>query len=115
VPDAFIDPTSVEQVRLNAEAGIDSVAVALEHASDPAAAELPDGLLAGATLRAERGYPLAPLMRAFRIAHAVLTEWMVAEIFRRTDDPELQQAALATGTAWVFAYVDTLATAYAQA
>lgn len=115
VPDAFAEPTSVEQVRLNAQAGIHVVADALARAADPASAGLPEGLLEGATLRAERGYPLALLMRAFRIAHAVLTDWMVSEIFGRAQDRELQERALLTGTSWLFAYVDSLSSAYAQA
>src|SRR5579884_1122185 len=67
VPDAFLEPTSVEQVQLNVEAGLRVIADTLTRGADPAGAELPPGLFAGATMRAERGFPLAPLMRAFRI------------------------------------------------
>lgn len=115
VPDAFLEPTSVEQVQLNVEAGLQVIADTLARGADPASAELPAGLFAGATLRAERGFPLAPLMRAFRISHGVLTDWMVGEIFARTDDPDLQRVALSTASAWVFACVDALSSAYAQA
>lgn len=115
VPDAFDEPTSIEVVRLNVEAGLNAVAVALEQGADIAKAVLPEGLLAGATVRAERGFPLSPLMRAFRIGHSILTEWMVSEIFARTDDRELAENAISTSSAWVFELVDALASAYAQA
>jgi hypothetical protein len=114
-PDVFDEPTSVEQVSLNVEAGLNVVAGALERGADATGAALPEGLMEGATLRAERGYPLSPLMRAFRIGHAILTEWMVSEIFARTSDRELQKTAISAGSVWVFGIVDALASAYAQA
>jgi len=102
-PAAFADPTALEQVRSNAEGGFLAVVESIERGSDPAMIELPAGLLAGARTRAQTGFPLTQLLRAHRMAHECLAEWMVEAIARRHGAFEETAAALQLCSSWLFA------------
>jgi DNA-binding PucR family transcriptional regulator len=114
VPSAFTDPTSAEQVRANAEAAFLTMADALARRSDPTSVQLPEGLVAGARSRAQMGFTLAPLMRAFRLAHEDVANWMRAQLDAREDSDADRDTARALCSKWLFACTDTLATLYSE-
>jgi hypothetical protein len=113
-PEAFADPTSREQMRSNAEAGFLAIADSIERGSDPATIELPDGLLAGARSRAQSGFSLALVMRAHRLAHECLADWMSEAIVANHEPSDERGAALVLCSSWLFTGVDALATGYSK-
>jgi DNA-binding PucR family transcriptional regulator len=112
VPSAFTDPTNGEQVRANAESGMQLIADSLERGSDPTSLEPPLTLATGAQARARRGLSLTALMRPFRLVHETLWDWIVAEIHTRATNLEEREAAIVLASNWLFAAVDAIATAY---
>ncbi len=112
VPLAFTDPTNVEQVRANAEAGFLVIAETLATGSDPSVLEPPPTLTAGARARAQRGLSLTSLMRPFRLVHESLWDWTMAQVYERASDAEEREAAIRLSSTWLFAAVDAIATAY---
>jgi hypothetical protein len=44
---------------------------------------------------AQRGTPLTPLLRVYRVGHACFSDWLLTELPRRTDEAEMiSRAAL---------------------
>jgi DNA-binding PucR family transcriptional regulator len=106
LPELYGDPEAVEANRASAEASLRSIAELLRDGGDPPPVELPAETIAYARASAQRGVPVGPLLRGYRIGHAAFLEWAVGELAERARDRD--ELARATGilSARTFAYVD---------
>ncbi|MEV5513270.1 SpoIIE family protein phosphatase [Streptomyces flaveolus] len=79
---------------------------ALEHGRDAAEVAPPPQSVELARRFARNGVPISTLLRAYRLGHVALLQWIQAEVPRLTGDPELINAAALRLMAEGFAYVD---------
>ncbi|QJT06103.1 SpoIIE family protein phosphatase [Streptomyces asoensis] len=106
LPELWDDPGIA---RIAAENIADHIAAGLfglEHAIEPGLIEPPPADVDRARRLARHGTPLGTMLRAFRLAQAVVLDRLLAEMPRFTEDAELVSAATRHVIATAAAYVD---------
>jgi hypothetical protein len=90
----------------------------MQHRIGLAAAAAPAAAVEYARRLAQRGTPLATLLRTYRIGHARFSDWLFKELARHTGDARLISAATLSMSRIVAAYIDQtseeMVAAYAQ-
>ncbi|MFF8605812.1 SpoIIE family protein phosphatase [Streptomyces sp. NPDC015346] len=97
-----LGPLALRETADHATAFLD----ALEHHRDVTRAEVPAAALKLARRFAEEGVPISELLRAYRLGHVSLLQWLQEEATRLTDDQRLVNAATLRLIATGFEYVD---------
>jgi DNA-binding PucR family transcriptional regulator len=97
---------------------VDACLQIMQHRIDPAAVRAPTVAVEYARRLAQRGTPLTALLRACRLGHARLSDWLLTELAEYTGDAEIVTATALSLTRIVAGYVDQtseeLVAAYSQ-
>jgi len=78
----------------------------MQHQIDLSAVQAPAAALEYARRRAQRGTPLTALLRAYRLGHTCFSDWLLKELARQADDPQMITAATMGMSKIVAGYVD---------
>jgi DNA-binding PucR family transcriptional regulator len=78
----------------------------MQHQIDLAAVQAPAAAVEYARRLAQRGTPLTALLRAYRVGHACFSDWLLRELARQADDPELITATTLAMSRIVAGYID---------
>lgn len=76
--------------------------------TDPRSVTAPPEALAWAIDIGRYGLPVETLLRAYRVGHAVISQFWLDLLLARTADPAILAEASAATTAYLFAYVDAI-------
>src|SRR5580704_7843696 len=78
----------------------------MQHRIDLAAAAAPTVAVEYARRLAQRGTPLAALLRAYRVGHARFSDWLITELARQAGDTEMITATTLSMSRIVAGYID---------
>ena len=78
----------------------------MQHQIELSAVRAPAASLEYARRRAQRGTPLPALLRAYRLGHTCVSDWLLEELARQTHAPQMLTAATMTMSRIVAGYVD---------
>jgi DNA-binding PucR family transcriptional regulator len=100
------------------DSNVDACLQIMQHRIDPAAVRAPTVAVEYARRLAQRGTPLTALLRAYRLGHARLSDWLLTELAEHTGDAEIVTATALSLTRIVAGYLDQtseeLVAAYGQ-
>ncbi|HJY01150.1 MAG TPA: hypothetical protein VJ351_10080, partial [Streptosporangiaceae bacterium] len=65
----------------------------MQHQIELSAVRAPSASLEYARRRAQRGTPLTALLRAYRLGHTCVADWLLKELARQTNDAQMLTAA----------------------
>jgi hypothetical protein len=106
LPDLATGLEGSEPLRAALAAGTRNVATMLERGDDPDSVELPVATLALVRDSAQRGTPVLPLVRVYRLAFAELWKDFLEQLTLRASSREELGLAAALGSDWLLRYVD---------
>ena len=72
---------------------VDTCLQIMQHQIDLADVQAPAAAVEYARRLAQRGTPLTALLRAYRVGHACFSGWLLRELARQADDPQMITAA----------------------
>jgi hypothetical protein len=78
----------------------------MQHRIDLATVQAPVAAVEYARRLAQRGTPLTALLRAYRVGHACFSGWLLRELARQADDPQMITAATLSMSGIVAGYID---------
>ncbi len=78
----------------------------MQHQIELSAVQAPAASLEYARRRAQRGTPLTALLRAYRLGHTCVADWLIRELARQTGDAQMLTAATMGMSRIVAGYVD---------
>ena len=90
----------------NIDSNVDACLQIMQHRIDLAAVRAPTVAVEYARRLAQRGTPLTALLRAYRLGHARLSDWLLIELAGHTDDAELIIATTLSLSGIVAGYID---------
>jgi DNA-binding PucR family transcriptional regulator len=112
------DPAVLALFTSSIESNIGTCLQVMQHQIDLADVHPPAAALEEARRRAQRGTPLTALLRAYRLGHTVVLDWLLQELARQSADAALLTAATMNMSKLVAGYVDQtseeIVAAYAQ-
>ena len=88
------------------DSNVDACLQIMQHRIDLAAVRAPTVAVEYARRLAQRGTPLAALLRAYRLGHARLSGWLLIELAGHTDDAEMIIATALSLSGIVAGYID---------
>ncbi|MFD9433443.1 SpoIIE family protein phosphatase [Streptomyces sp. NPDC060002] len=106
LPELWDDPDIARMASDNVADHIAAGLFGLEHAIEPSLIEPPPADVERARRLARHGTPLGTMLRAFRLAQAIVLDRLLAEMPRFTEDAELVSAATRQVIETSAAYVD---------
>lgn len=107
LPDLLGNAQALEANRASTEASIRDFAEVLHSGADPLqAVTLGSATLEYALDGAQRGVPLAVLLRSYRLGHAATSQHLATVLGRHARDADELNRAIELGSAWLFGYVD---------
>src|SRR6185312_16008205 len=90
----------------------------MQHQIDLSAVQAPAAAVEYARRLAQRGMPLAALLRAYRVGHACFSDWLITELARQASDAQMITATTLSMSRIVAGYIDQtseqMVAAYAQ-
>ena len=90
----------------NIDSNVNACLQIMQHQIDLAAVRAPTVAVEYARRLAQRGTPLTALLRAYRLGHARLSDWLLIELARHTDDAEMIIATTLSLSGIVAGYID---------
>jgi PucR C-terminal helix-turn-helix domain/GGDEF-like domain len=90
----------------NIDSNVDACLQIMQHRIDLAAVRAPTVAVEYARRLAQRGTPLTALLRAYRLGHARLSDWLLIELAGHTDDAEMIIATTLSLSGIVAGYID---------
>src|SRR6266700_3716870 len=106
IPELRQDKPVLALLRSSVLSNVDTCLQVLQHQIDLADVQAPAMAVEYARRQAQRGMPLSVLLRAYRVGHTCFTDWLLRELARQTDDPQLITAATLGMSKVVAGYVD---------
>ncbi len=85
---------------------VDTCLQIMQHQIDLADVQAPTAAVEYARRLAQRGTPLTALLRAYRVGHACFSGWLLRELARQADDPQMITAATLGMSGIVAGYID---------
>jgi DNA-binding PucR family transcriptional regulator len=85
---------------------VDTCLQIMQHQIDLADVQAPAAAVEYARRLAQRGTPLTALLRAYRVGHACFSGWLLRELARQADDPQMITAATLSMSGIVAGYID---------
>ena len=85
---------------------VDTCLQVMQHQIDLADVQAPATAVEYARRQAQRGTPLAVLLRSYRLGHACFSDWLLRELARQADDAQMITAATLGMSKIVAGYVD---------
>ena len=106
IPELRDDPRLVELLGASIEGNVDTIFHALQYEIPIEKIEPPTAALEYTRRMAQRGIPMNPLVRAYRLGHELLLEFARDEITAAGLDPRMSLAVFERITAVTFRYID---------
>jgi hypothetical protein len=106
IPELRQDSPVLALLRSSVQSNVDTCIQVLQHQIDLADVQAPAMAVEYARRQAQRGMPLTVLLRAYRIGHACFSDWLLRELARQADDPQMITAATLGMSKIVAGYVD---------
>jgi len=78
----------------------------MQHQIDLSAVQAPAAAVEYARRLAQRGMPLAALLRAYRVGHACFSDWLITELARQASDAQMITATTLSMSRIVSGYID---------
>jgi len=118
IPQLRDDQPVLTLLASSVDSNIDTCLQILQHRIDLAAVQAPAAAVEYARRLAQRGTPLTSLLRAYRVGHACLSDWLLKELAQQAGDAEMISAAAQSMSRTVAGYIDQtseeMVSAYAQ-
>jgi PucR C-terminal helix-turn-helix domain/GGDEF-like domain len=106
IPELRQDSPVLALLRSSVQSNVDTCIQVLQHQIDLADVQAPAMAVEYARRQAQRGMPLTVLLRAYRIGHTCFSDWLLRELARQMDDPQMITAATLGMSRIVAGYVD---------
>src|SRR3954451_4270179 len=107
LPELGAGPDGWEGVLAAVDAGAQALALHIERGDDPAEVELPAATVALIRDTAQRGTPLAPLVRVYRFAYSVLWADAVPRLTEAAPELDVLGEAAQLASEWLLTYLDS--------
>jgi DNA-binding PucR family transcriptional regulator len=118
IPELHDDQAVLALFTSSIESNIGTCLQVMQHQIDLAAVHAPAAALEEARRRAQRGTALTALLRAYRLGHTVVLDWVLEELARQSDDARMLTPVTMGISKIVAGYVDQtseeIVAAYAQ-
>ena len=118
IPQLDEDKPLLALLSSSVDSNVDTCLQIMQHQIDLSAVQAPAAAVEYARRLAQRGTPLAALLRAYRVGHACFADWLITELARQTDDAEMITATTLSMSRIVAGYIDQtseqMVAAYAQ-
>jgi len=118
IPQLRDDQPVLALLASSVESNVDTCLQIMQHRIDLAAVQAPAAAVEYARRLAQRGTPLTALLRAYRVGHACLSDWLYKELAQQAGDAGKMSAATLGMSRIVAAYIDQISeamvTAYGQ-
>jgi PucR C-terminal helix-turn-helix domain/GGDEF-like domain len=106
IPQLGDDKPVLSLLGSSVHSNVDTCLQAMQHQIDLADVQAPATAVEYARRQAQRGTPLAVLLRSYRLGHACFSDWLVKELARQADDAQMITAATLGMSRIVAGYVD---------
>ncbi|HEX4255234.1 MAG TPA: helix-turn-helix domain-containing protein [Streptosporangiaceae bacterium] len=106
IPELHDDKTVLALLASSVHSNVGTCLQIMQHQIDLSDVQAPAASLEYARRRAQRGTPLTALLRAYRLGHTCVSDWLVNELARQTDDAPTITAATIGMSRIVAGYVD---------
>jgi PucR C-terminal helix-turn-helix domain/GGDEF-like domain len=106
IPELHDDKTVLALLASSVHSNVGTCLQIMQHQIDLSAVQAPPASLEYARRRAQRGTPLTALLRAYRLGHTCFSDWLVKELARQADEPQMITAATLGMSKIVAGYVD---------
>jgi len=118
IPELRDDTPVLALLASSVDSNVDTCLQIMQHRIDLAAVRAPAAAVEYGRRLAQRGTPLTALLRAYRVGHACLSDWLIKELAQQAGDAEMMSAATLGMSRIVAGYIDQVSeqmvTAYAQ-
>jgi len=118
IPQLRDDQPVLALLASSVESNVDTCLQIMQHRIDLATVQAPAAAVEYARRLAQRGTPLTALLRAYRVGHACLSDWLYKELAQQAGDAGKMSAATLGMSRIVAAYIDQISeamvTAYGQ-
>jgi len=118
IPQLRDDQPVLALLASSVESNVDTCLQIMQHRIDLATVQAPAAAVEYARRLAQRGTPLTALLRAYRVGHACLSDWLYKELAQQAADAGIMSAATLGMSRIVAAYIDQISeamvTAYGQ-
>ncbi|HET6187688.1 MAG TPA: helix-turn-helix domain-containing protein [Trebonia sp.] len=106
IPELHDDKPVLALLASSVDSNVGTCLQIMQHQIDLSAVQAPAAALEYARRLAQRGTPLTPLLRAYRLGHTCLSDWLLKELARQTNDAQMLTAATLGMSKIVAGYVD---------
>jgi DNA-binding PucR family transcriptional regulator len=106
IPELHDDQAVLALVASSAQSNVGTCLQIMQHQIDLTAVQAPAASVESARRRAQRGTSLTALLRAYRLGHICLYDWLLRELARQTNDAPMLAAASLGMSKIVAGYVD---------
>jgi DNA-binding PucR family transcriptional regulator len=118
IPQLEEDKTLLALLASSVDSNVDTCLQIMQHRIDVSAVQAPAAAVEYARRLAQRGTPLATLLRTYRLGHARFSDWLLKELARHADDARVISATTLSMSRIVAAYIDqtseAMVAAYSQ-
>jgi len=118
IPALEEDKTLLALLASSVDSNVEMCLQVMQHQIDLSAVQPPAAAVEYARRLAQRGTPLATLLRTYRLGHARFSDWLLKELALHVDDAQVISAATLSMSRIVAAYVDQVSeemvTSYTQ-
>jgi DNA-binding PucR family transcriptional regulator len=106
IPQLDEDKPLLALLSSSVDSNVDTCLQIMQHQIDLSAVQAPAAAVQYARRLAQRGTPLAALLRAYRIGHARFSDWLITEVARQAGDAETITATTLSMSKIVAGYID---------
>jgi DNA-binding PucR family transcriptional regulator len=106
IPQLDEDKPLLALLSSSVDSNVDTCLQIMQHQIDLSAVQAPAAAVEYARRLAQRGTPLAALLRAYRVGHACFSDWLITELARQADGAEMITAATLSMSRIVAGYID---------
>ena len=106
IPELRDDRPVLDLLVSSIDSNVDTCLQILQHRIDLATVQAPAAAVEYARRLAQRGTPLTALLRAYRVGHACLYDWLLRELAEQAHDAEMISAATQSMSKIVAGYID---------
>jgi hypothetical protein len=106
IPELHDDKAVLALLASSVHSNVGTCLQIMQHQIDLSAVRAPAASLEYARRRAQRGTPLPALLRAYRLGHTCVSDWLLKELARQADDAQMLTAATLGMSKIVAGYVD---------
>ena len=106
IPELRDDKPVLTLLASSVDSNVETLLQIIQHRIDLVAVPAPPAAVEYARRLAQRGTPLAALLRAYRVGHTCFSDWLLRELARQTDDAEMISATTLSMSQIVAGYID---------